>query len=64
MMLVYLPDQRLLYASDVVVPDAFEPVFAAGYWEELARVVKRDGLTVERLFAEHLPATPWGDRAR
>jgi glyoxylase-like metal-dependent hydrolase (beta-lactamase superfamily II) len=64
MMVVYLPDQRLLYASDVVLPDAFEPVFAAGYWEELARVVKREGLTVERLFAEHLPATPWGDRAR
>jgi glyoxylase-like metal-dependent hydrolase (beta-lactamase superfamily II) len=64
MMLVYLPEQRLLYASDVVLPDAFEPVFAAGYWEELARVVKREGLTVERVFAEHLPPTPWGDRAR
>jgi len=64
MMLVYLPAQRLLYASDAVVPDAFEPVFAAAYWTELARVVRRDGLPVERVFAEHLPATPWGDRAR
>ena len=64
MMLVYLPEQRLLYASDVVLPDAFEPVFAASYWEELARVVRREGLAVERVFAEHLPATPWGDRAR
>lgn len=64
MMLVYLPEHGLLYASDVVVPDAFEPVFAAGYWAELARVVRREGLTVERVFAEHLPPTPWGDRGR
>ena len=64
MMLVYVPEQRLLYASDVVLPDAFEPVFAAGDWEELARIVKRQGLAVERVFAEHLPATTWGDRAR
>lgn len=31
MMLVWLPARRLLYASDVVIPDAFEPVFAAAY---------------------------------
>jgi hypothetical protein len=64
MLLVYLPEQRLLYASDVVVPDAFEPVFAAGYWAELGRVVRREGLAVERVFAEHLLARPWGDGAR
>ena len=64
MMLVYLPEHRLLYASDVVVLDAFEPVFAAAYWAELASVVKREGIAVERVFAEHLPVTPWADRAR
>jgi glyoxylase-like metal-dependent hydrolase (beta-lactamase superfamily II) len=64
MMLVYWPEERLLYASDVVVPDAFEPVFTAAYWAELASIVKREGIAVERVFAEHLPATPWGDRAR
>ena len=64
MMLVYLPEQRQLSASDMVLPGAFEPVFAAGYWDELARVVRREGLAVERVFAEHLPATPWGDRGR
>jgi hypothetical protein len=64
MLLVYLAAQRLLYASDVVLPDAFEPVFAAGYWAELGRVVRREGPSVERVFAEHLPATAWGDRAR
>ena len=45
----------LLYASDVVLPDTFEPVFAAGYWAELGSVVRREGLSVERVFAEHLP---------
>lgn len=64
MLVVYLPAQRLLYASDVVLPDAFEPVFVAGYWAELERIVRREGLSVERVFAEHLPATAWGDRAR
>jgi hypothetical protein len=61
MMLVYLPEHRLLYASDVVVPDAFEPVFTAAYRAELARVVRREGIAVARVFAEHLPAAPWGD---
>jgi len=64
MMLVYLPAQRLLYASDVAVPDAFEPVFAAAYRAELARVVRREALAVERVFTEHLPVTPWGDHAQ
>jgi glyoxylase-like metal-dependent hydrolase (beta-lactamase superfamily II) len=64
MMLVYLPAQRLVYASDVVVPDAFEPVFAAAYRAELARVVRREALAVERVFTEHLPVTPWGDHAQ
>jgi len=64
MMLVWLPARRLLYASDVVIPDAFEPVFFGAYRAELARLVKREGLDVERVFSEHLPATPWADFAR
>lgn len=64
MMLVWLPARRLLYASDVVIPDAFEPVFSGAYRAELARLVKREGLDVERVFSEHLPATRWADLAR
>ena len=64
MLLVWMPARRLLYASDVVVPDAFEPVFASAYRAELARIVRREGLDVERVFAEHLPATAWGDVIR
>jgi len=59
MLLAWLPGSRLLYASDVVVPDAFEPVFAAAYRAEVVRIVRREGLDVERVFGEHLPATPW-----
>jgi glyoxylase-like metal-dependent hydrolase (beta-lactamase superfamily II) len=64
MLLVWVPGARLLYASDVVVPDAFEPVFARAYAEELRRIVRREGWDVDRVFAEHLPAAPWGSLAR
>ena len=64
MLLVWMPDLRLLYASDVVVPDAFEPVFTSAYRAELVRIVRREGLDVERVFAEHLPATAWVEVSR
>ena len=63
MLLAWLPERRLLYASDILIPDAFEPVFTAAYKAELQRIVEREGLSVERLFAEHLPATPWASVA-
>jgi hypothetical protein len=64
MMLVWFPASRLLYASDVIVPDAFEPVFARAYAEDLVRIVRREGLAVDRVFAEHLPAAPWASVVR
>jgi hypothetical protein len=64
MMLVWFPALRLLYASDVIVPDAFEPVFARAYAEELVRIVRRERLAVDRVFAEHLPAVPWASVLR
>ena len=64
MVLVWFPGARLLYASDVMIPDAFEPVFARGYAEELQRIVRREGLDVERVFAEHLPVAPWAGVVR
>lgn len=64
MLLAWFPSHRLLYASDVVIPDAFEPVFTPGYNAELARVVAREGLSVDRVFAEHLLPTPWASVAR
>jgi hypothetical protein len=64
MLLAWFPAHRLLYASDVIIPDAFEPVFTAGYTAELVRVIAREGLSVDRVFAEHLPPTPWASIAR
>jgi glyoxylase-like metal-dependent hydrolase (beta-lactamase superfamily II) len=64
MMLVWLPGRRLLYASDVVVPDAFEPVFTRAYQAELARIVRRERLDVDRVFGEHLTPTPWTAASR
>lgn len=62
MVLAWLPAKRVLYASDIVIPDAFEPVFTAAYQTELVRVVQREGLPVQGYFAEHLPLTPWPGR--
>jgi hypothetical protein len=58
MMLVHLPDRRLLYASDLVVPATFEPVFDRGYRTELARTIDRLGLAVDTVFTLHLPPEP------
>jgi glyoxylase-like metal-dependent hydrolase (beta-lactamase superfamily II) len=64
MMLVWFPATRLLYASDVIIPDGFEPVFTSAYLAELDRIVGRERLDVDRVFAEHLDAMPWSDRAK
>lgn len=42
-----------LYPSDVVIPDAFEPVFASAYRAELVRLARREHLDIERVFSEH-----------
>ncbi|HEX2092617.1 MAG TPA: hypothetical protein VHG28_09460 [Longimicrobiaceae bacterium] len=59
MLLAYLPEHRLLYASDVLIPERFEPNFAAGYRAELIRTVERLRLPVSAVFALHLPLIPW-----
>ena len=64
MLMAWMPALRLLYASDVIVPDSFEPMFARGNRAELAWIVRREGLDVDRVFAEHLPAVPWADVVR
>ena len=64
MMLVWHPADRLLYASDIIVPDAFEPVFTAAYRSELERIVRREGLDVARVYSEHLPVATWNGGGR
>lgn len=60
MMLVYFPQYRLLYASDLVQFNLDGSFAFPEYLSEVARVVAQEGLQVERVFAMHTPhAVPW-----
>ncbi|MBS1702773.1 MAG: hypothetical protein JST12_14005 [Armatimonadetes bacterium] len=58
MMMIYFPERRLLYGSDLLQKTA-TGFFFASYPKELAAAVAREGLAVETVFAEHLGPTPW-----
>ena len=49
-----MPGHRLLHASDDVVPNPLVSMFASPSRVELDRLVRHEGLQVERVFAEHL----------
>jgi hypothetical protein len=53
-MLVYFPDNKLLYASDLILPQVFEPNFYTAGAEELKRSIARLGIPVEKVFAFHV----------
>ncbi|HEX7289396.1 MAG TPA: MBL fold metallo-hydrolase [Candidatus Angelobacter sp.] len=60
-MLVYFPEQKLLYGSD-----AFSKLLDGTYFipqtvSEVAAAVEREHLTVEKFFMMHMPLTPWQD---
>jgi len=60
MIMVHFPAHRVLYASDIVQtiqPDG--SFFFPGFLLEITEAVARENITVERVFAMHLGATPW-----
>lgn len=60
MMLAWMPAQRLLYASDLVQPAGKGTFAFPEYLVEVANVVAREKLPVERVFAMHTPQPlPW-----
>lgn len=61
MMVAYLPAHRLLYASDLVQKQRDGSFWQPEYLSEVAAVVEREGLAVERVFAMHMDAIPWSD---
>lgn len=58
MMMVYFPDHRLLYGTDLLQRQGTGFFFPA-YPKELADAVERARLDVTTVFGEHLPPTPW-----
>jgi hypothetical protein len=58
MIMIYFPQHHLLYASDLIQP-ARGGLFNAQYAFEAAQAVKREGLTVENIYAMHTNLSPW-----
>ena len=59
MMMVYFPEHKLLYTSDLVQPGQNGPFFMMEYVHEASDAVKRQNLTVDRFFGMHMPMSPW-----
>lgn len=61
MMVAYLPERRILYASDLVQIQPDGSVFWPEYLIEVRNVVARHGLDPETVFAMHTPPRPWAE---
>lgn len=61
MMMIYFPEHRLLYGSDLLqkMPDG--SFFMPQYVSEVMSAAEREKLSVERVFAMHMDAMNWTD---
>jgi hypothetical protein len=64
MMMVYFPEHKLLYSSDLVQPQPGGTFFWPEYLRELKDAVDREHLDVDRFFGMHARITPWSDVLR
>ncbi len=53
LLVAYLPERRLLYASDLLIPKRFEPEFWLGAWTALLDAVRGHGWAVDTVTALH-----------
>jgi hypothetical protein len=61
-LMVYFPEQRLLYASDLAVRNITAPLkrgAVSQFLPDLINAVKREKLEVENAFSLHMPLFPW-----
>jgi hypothetical protein len=58
-LLVYWPARHWLYASDMILPPNFEPNYNAAHAETLRRTITTLGISVDSVFAFHLPLAAW-----
>lgn len=61
MMMVYFPEHKVLYTSDLVQPGQKGPFFMMEYVREASDAAKRENLIVNRFFGMHMPMSPWTD---
>jgi hypothetical protein len=60
-MMVYLPEHKLLYGSDMVQPQRDGSFFMPEYLLELMEAVCREKITIKNVFAMHSGVRPWAD---
>lgn len=58
-MLVYFPQHKLLYTSDLFAPDKGDTWFTPEYLLEFKHAVLREHLDVEKIFGMHYDLTPY-----
>lgn len=61
MIMVYLPEYQLLYASDLIQKSLNGSFFMPQYLSEIMQAVEREKLKVKNVFAIHTELTPWVD---
>lgn len=61
MIMIYFPEHKLLYGSDLLqqLPDG--SFFMPQYVSELVEAARRENLPVDKVFAMHLGVTQWAD---
>jgi hypothetical protein len=57
--MVYFPEQRLLYASDTLALNDDGSLYDPELMDEVAQAVKREGLSVDKVFAMHQGPVAW-----
>lgn len=61
MVMVYMPEHKILYGSDLIQKMRDGSFFMPQYLSELADAANREKLAVETVFAMHLGPTPWAE---
>ncbi len=61
MMVVYFPEYKVLYSSDLIQPAQNGGFFAPEYLYEVAECVKKNNLNVNKIYGMHIGLTEWRD---
>ena len=59
MMVVYFPEYKVLYSSDLIQPAQNGGFFAPEYLYEVAECVKKNNLNVNKIYGMHIGLTDW-----
>jgi hypothetical protein len=61
MLMIYFPEHKLLYGSDLVQKSLKGGFFMPQYLSEIVQAAERNNLSVDHVFAMHTDLTPWSE---